>query len=67
MFVGESVTMQSTSPFSDAKGQAQKERDWLVTIPRPDGSVIFVVFVAPESEFERLTPTFERMLKSVQF
>jgi beta-barrel assembly-enhancing protease len=64
---GRSVTMQSTSPFPDAKGQSQKERDRLVTIPRPDGSVIFLVFVAPESEFERLSPTFERMLKSVQF
>lgn len=64
---GRSVTMQSTSPFSDAKGQSQRERDQLVTIPRPDGSVIFLVFVAPESEFERLSPTFERMLRSVQF
>jgi hypothetical protein len=64
---GRSVTMQSTSPFPDAKGQSQKERDRLVTIPRPDGSVIFLVFVAPESEFERLSPTSERMLKSVQF
>jgi Zn-dependent protease with chaperone function len=64
---GRSVTMQSTSPFPDAKGQSQKERDRVVTIPRPDGSVIFLVFVAPESEFERLSPTFERMLKSVQF
>lgn len=64
---GRSVTMQSTSPFPDATGQSQKERDRLVTIPRPDGSVIFLVFVAPESEFERLSPTFERMLKSMQF
>jgi Zn-dependent protease with chaperone function len=64
---GRSVTMQSTSPILDAKGLSQKERDRLVTIPRPDGSVIFLVFVAPESEFERLRPTFERMLKSVQF
>lgn len=64
---GRSVTMQSTSPIPDATGQSQKERDRLVTIPRPDGSVIFLVFVAPESEFERMSPTFERMLKSVQF
>ena len=63
---GRSVTMQSTSPFPDAKGQSQKERDWLVTIPRPDGSVIFLVFVGPESEFEHLAPTFDKMLKSVQ-
>lgn len=64
---GRSVNMQSTSPFPDAKGQLQKERDRLVTIPRSDGVVIFLVFVAPESDFERLSPAFERMLKSVQF
>jgi beta-barrel assembly-enhancing protease len=64
---GRAVNLQSTSPFPDTKGQSQKERDRLVTIPRPDGSVIYLVFVAPESEFERLRPTFDRMLKSVQF
>jgi beta-barrel assembly-enhancing protease len=62
-----SVIMQSTSPFVDAKGQSQKERDWLVTIPRPDGSVFYFVFVAPESEFRYFQPTFEKMLKSVRF
>ena len=64
---GRSVIMQSTSPFPDAKGQSQKEKDWLVTIPRQDGSVFFLVFVAPESEFEQFQPAFEKMLKSVQF
>ncbi len=64
---GRSVIMQSTSPFVDAKGQSQKERDWLVTIPRQDGSVFYLVFVAPESEFRYFRPTFEKMLKSVQF
>ena len=63
---GRTVDMQSTSPFPDAKGQSQRERDRLVTIPRQDGSVIFLVFVAPESDYERLSPTFERMLQSVQ-
>ena len=63
---GRAVNMQSTSPFPDTKGQSQKERDRLVTLPRPDGSVIFMVFVAPESDYDRLRPTFERMLQSVQ-
>jgi len=63
---GRTVDMQSTSPFPDAKGQSQRERDRLVTVPRPDGSVIFMVFVAPESEFDRLDPTFQKMLQSVQ-
>ena len=64
---GRSVDLQSVSPFLDTKGQSQKERDRLVTIPRPDGSVVYMVFVAPESEFNRLGPTYDRMLRSVQF
>jgi beta-barrel assembly-enhancing protease len=64
---GRSVNMQSTSPFSDANGNPQKERDRLVTIPRPDGSVVFLVFVSPESEYGRLSPTFDMMLKSLRF
>jgi beta-barrel assembly-enhancing protease len=64
---GRSLVMQSTSPFVDAKGQSQKERDWLVTVPRPDGSVVYFVFVAPESEFGYFQPTFEKILKSVKF
>jgi len=63
---GRTVDMQSTSPFPDAKGQSQKERDRLVTVPRPDGSVIFMVFVAPESDYALLDPTFQRMIESIQ-
>ena len=64
---GRSVTLHSVSSFSSANGQPQRERDWLVTVPQRDGSVIFMVFVAPHSEFERFQPTYEAMLKSVQF
>lgn len=62
---GRSVNLQSTSPFPAAHGQPQKERDWLVTVPQRDGSVIFMIFVAPESEFVRFQPTYQAMLKSV--
>jgi hypothetical protein len=63
---GRTVQLQSTSPFPDADGHAQKERDQLVTIPRPDGTVIYVVFVAPDSDYQSLSPTFEKILTSVQ-
>ena len=63
---GRSVTLHSVSPFSN-NGKAEKERDWLVTVPQQDGSVIFMVFVAPQSHFNRFQPTFEAMLKSVRF
>lgn len=64
---GRSVVLQSTSPFPAANGQSQKEHDWLVTVPQSDGSVIFMVFVAPQSHFERLQPTYRAMLESVRF
>ena len=64
---GRSVALQSASPYPDANGQPQKERDWLVTVPHSDGSVIFMVFIAPHSEFDRFQPTYEAMLKSLRF
>ena len=64
---GRSVMMESTSPFPTASGKQQKERDWLVTVPQQDGSVMYLVFVSPASEFERLKPTFDNMLRSLRF
>ena len=63
---GRSVTLRSVSPFS-VNGHPDKERDWLVTVPQRDGSMIYMVFVAPQAHFDRFQPTFEAMLKSVRF
>jgi hypothetical protein len=63
---GRSVMFESVSPFPGADGKQQAERDWLVTLPQRDGSVVFLICVAPQSDFARLQPTFEAMLKSVQ-
>jgi len=64
---GGSVNLHSFSPFPASNGQPQREQDWLVTIPQPSGSVIFMMFVAPQAQFDRFKPTYEAMLKSVQF
>ena len=64
---GRSTLLRSPSPIQNANGQPQRERDWLVTVPMQDGSLIFMIFVAPEADFARLQPTYEAMLKSVQF
>ncbi len=64
---GRSTFLRSPSPFPDSKGQTQPERDWLVTVPMKDGSLIFMIFVAPEADFARLEPTYQAMVKSVQF
>ena len=37
------------------------------TASQGDGSVIFVIFVAPDSEFARFQPTYQAILKSMQF
>ena len=64
---GRSTLLRSPSPFPDANGQARPERDWLVTVQQTDGSLIYMIFVAPESDFSRLQPAFEAMLRSAQF
>jgi Zn-dependent protease with chaperone function len=64
---GRVTQLRSASPFPDANGQARTERDFLVTVPMQDGSLIFMIFVAPESDFTRFQPTFEAMLRSAQF
>jgi len=64
---GRSVTMQSVSPFPAGDGQPQLERDWLVAFPQTADTVFILVFVAPQSEFARFQPTYEAMLRSVQF
>jgi hypothetical protein len=40
------------------------EHDWLVAMLRRDGSLEYVVFVAPERDFEGLRPVFEQVLTS---
>jgi len=62
-----SVELQTLSPLADVDGKAQPERDWLVTVPRGDGTAIMIVFVATQRYFEQMRPTFEKMLRSVQF
>jgi hypothetical protein len=42
-----------------------RETDWLVTVERPDG-LLFIVFTAPEREFQSYESTFHQMLRSVR-
>jgi hypothetical protein len=45
-------------------GTQLAERDWLVTVARPDGDLNYIVFVAPEPDFEALRPVFTAMMQS---
>lgn len=62
---GRTVEMTGSSPLRQ-NGQPARERDWLVTLPRRDGGLIYLVFIAPENNFGQLRPTFQRILQSTQ-
>ena len=63
---GRSIDLIGSSPIKDSQGQAAKERDWLVSFRRSDGSLLYLVFIAPDKDFGSMRPAFENMLKSVQ-
>jgi len=62
---GRSVDLAGNSPIQ-RNGQPVPERDWLVTVPRPDGDLLYLVFIAPESDFSQLRPVYQKMLDSLQ-
>ena len=47
-------------------GEPLKERVRLIALPGKSGVVLYLVFVAPDPDFNGLWPTFERMLNSLQ-
>jgi hypothetical protein len=62
-----SIELHTVSPMPGADGKPQPERDWLITIPRSDGSAIALIFVSPQPHFDQLKPVFDRMLRSITF
>jgi hypothetical protein len=41
------------------------ETNWLITLQRPEG-LLFIVFVAPEREFQSYESAFQQMLRSIR-
>jgi Zn-dependent protease with chaperone function len=62
---GNSVSLVGPSPIQ-AGGGPLAERDLVVTLPRSDGSVLFLVFIAPQRDFDRLKPAYQQMLDSLR-
>jgi Zn-dependent protease with chaperone function len=63
---GGSIQLETISPMTGSDGKTQPERDWLVTVQRRTDAIYFI-FVSTAANYEQLRPTFERMLRSVQF
>lgn len=62
---GRSLELAGNSPLQK-NGQPLPERDWLVTLPRSQGGLLYLVFVSPERDFNQLKPTYQKMLESLQ-
>jgi len=60
-----STMLTGNSPIQQ-DGRPLPERDWLVTMARPEGGLLHIVFIAPERQFGQLQPTYQRMLDSLQ-
>ncbi len=54
-------TLNSQSPY-----RGEQEKDILATVARPEG-LFYVVFIAPQSLFDEIQPSFEDVLRSVRF
>jgi len=63
---GRSSDLIGKSPIRDNNGRSQSERDWLVSIQRQDGTLLYLVFIAPQNQFDQLRPTFEQMLRTMR-
>ena len=61
--LGDAIELRGRSPVADGSS-ALAERDLLVTVARPDGAVSYMVFVAPEPDYQTLKPLFSSMIQS---
>ena len=50
---------------NSANGSGGGETNWLVTVQRPEG-LLFIVFVAPDRDFQGYESTFQQMLRSIR-
>jgi hypothetical protein len=60
------IDLQSPSPLTTSDGQTVAERDKLVCVQRQDGSVLWLLFIAPERDFNALSSTYQQMLQSLR-
>jgi len=62
---GRSADLFGSSPVQQ-NGKALVEHDWLVLLPRPGGTYLYLIFIAPENDFAALKPTYQKMLDSLR-
>lgn len=59
------VDLSGSSPVQQ-NGRPMSEHDWLVTIPRSQGGLLYLICIAPEPSFNQLQPTFQKIVESIR-
>jgi predicted Zn-dependent protease len=59
------VDMLGPSPMASG-GRPVAERDMLVTLPRGDGTFIYMIFIAPRDQYQEFSGAYQEMLRSFQ-
>ena len=59
-----SYDLVGNSPVHDGGRRPMRERNWLVTLPRQDGSSVALVFTAPDRDYATMKQTFQSLLRS---
>jgi hypothetical protein len=59
-----SLFMTGPSPIVDNNNKALRERDWVVITQSQDGTLVYMVFIAPQNDFNQLQATYEHMVRS---
>jgi Zn-dependent protease with chaperone function len=62
---GRSLELLGNSPLQ-LNGKPLPERDLLIALPRPQGGLFYVVLISTERDYDKLHPTYEKMLDSLQ-
>jgi hypothetical protein len=63
---GKSVELIGDSPIQGSDGKPLKERDWLVAVPGAHGNLLYIVFIAPDPDFNSLRPAYDKMVRSLR-
>ena len=62
---GRSLELSGNSPLQ-LNGKPLPERDLLIALPRPQGGLFYVVLISTERDYDKLHPTYQKMLDSLQ-
>jgi hypothetical protein len=61
---GRSLELLGNSPLL-LNGKPLPEHDWLVALPRAKNSLLYLILVSPERDYNALHPTYQKILDSI--